>query len=406
MEDVLSDTARRYVVRRTGSNVQHIPAKSLGLVSLLFQRLGQLLTAQKSIQPCTVCSTCPATRSATDPQEMAITVDMDILVDQGSRHAADMGLRSDPSCPLPARFPYVPSLTQLTTVTYIFIQVLVVMPILMPLHILYSPDTIAKTSMIRASVSSLVETSQGRWLWVHTILIWWSSILWLFTALWIIWGGIGYRKREVERLRERHAAQGKSDEEVEGAKQFRTLMVLNIPPDSKSTPYAALTTVRDEEVLREYFDHNLQRHRARTTRSMITMTGAMKEVNKAFIRPALMLARNNNSREVFSRVGSAIGLSDRRDSADLRSGNGTPLTPVSRPAEDAEQSAQQVEGRKSMCDDDDEDGDVDEVILVRKLGSLISLRERRSKVLKDLELVRGVEGLAHSRLMSLLLVAS
>lgn len=126
---------------------------------------------------------------------------------------------------------------ELISVFYIFIQVLVVMPVLMPLHILYSPDTIAKTSMLRASVSSLVETTGDKWLWVHCILIWWSSILWLATALWIVWGGIGYRKREVERLRERQKIQVKQvDEDPEGAKQFRTLMVLNIPPDSEQDP--------------------------------------------------------------------------------------------------------------------------------------------------------------------------
>ena len=134
---------------------------------------------------------------------------------------------------------------------------------------------------------------------------------------------------------------------------------------------------------------------------MITMTGAMKEVNKAFIRPALMMARNNTSREMFSRVGSAIGLSDRRDSADLRSGNsgsGTPVTPAvqSAPVGDTgkELSKERSNDRPrsaELCRDedaDDEEGDVDEVILVRKLGSLISLRERRAKVLQELELVR------------------
>jgi 4-hydroxybenzoate polyprenyltransferase len=123
----------------------------------------------------------------------------------------------------------------LIAVFYIFIQVLVIMPVLMPLHILYSPNTIAKTSMLRASVSSLVETTGDKWLWVHSILIWWSSILWLATALWIVWGGIGYRKREVERLRARQRMQAKEvEEDPEGAKQFRSLMVLNIPPDSTS----------------------------------------------------------------------------------------------------------------------------------------------------------------------------
>lgn len=159
---------------------------------------------------------------------------LDVPIHQRSRHAAKMGRRLDAAQPFLTRFPYVSFRTPLTAVFYIVIQVLVVMPVLMPLHILYSPSTISKTSMIRASVSSLVETSGAKWLWVHTILIWWSSILWLSTALWIVWGGIGYRKREVERLRLRHANKEKVEaEDPEGAKQFRSLMVLNIPPDSE-----------------------------------------------------------------------------------------------------------------------------------------------------------------------------
>ncbi len=111
------------------------------------------------------------------------------------------------------------------TVFYVLLQAAVVLPILMPLHILYAPSNISKTSMIRASVSSLVESSGHKWLWVHSILIWWTSILWMLTVLWIVWGGIGYRKREVARLRARAPA---------SASQYRTLMVLNIPPDSES----------------------------------------------------------------------------------------------------------------------------------------------------------------------------
>lgn len=233
-------------------------------------------------------------------------------------------------------------------VFYVLLQASVVLPVLMPLHVLYAPDNISKTSMIRASVSSLVESSGYRWLWVHSILIWWTSIMWILTVLWIVWGGIGYRKREVARLKARAPAP---------AIQFRTLMVLNIPPD-----------MRDEETLRGYFDHYLSRYRSRA-QPLISMPDAMKEVNKALIRPARMLARNSGSRDV-SRVQSAVNL------AEPPSGRASPDKRVS----------------QDVARDDDVfcekgTGDVDEVILVRKLGSLISLRDRRNKVLKELELV-------------------
>lgn len=127
--------------------------------------------------------------------------------------------------------------------------------------------------MVRAGISSLVESSGSRWLWVHSVLIWWVTICWVGTVLWIVWGGIGYRRREVDRLRrrvegEKQKRQGKerregsgegqegeisgvlvgdvpgaearengemyvNGEEPIGVKQYRTLMVLNIPPDSE-----------------------------------------------------------------------------------------------------------------------------------------------------------------------------
>lgn len=125
----------------------------------------------------------------------------------------------------------------------------------MPLHIFYSPDNISSTSMTRASVSSLVQSSGQRWLWVHAVLVWWMTLTWLATALWIIWGGLAYRKREVRRLAERTRQSreklreqqggevgagpaGQSEawsvgDECEGIKRFRTVMITNVPPDSE-----------------------------------------------------------------------------------------------------------------------------------------------------------------------------
>nr|XP_031860912.1 uncharacterized protein CI109_003639 [Kwoniella shandongensis]KAA5527984.1 hypothetical protein CI109_003639 [Kwoniella shandongensis] len=177
--------------------------------------------------------------------------------------------------------------------------------VLMPLHIIYSPSDVARTSMLRASISSLVQSSGSRWLWVHALLIWWISITWTATALWITWGGLAYRRRELKllegkvkaaRAAKREVTRGEDGEDrfsvgedCEGIKKFRSLMVTNVPPD-----------MRDENVLRDYFDYYLHRH--------------------------------YNRREQTSQ--------------------GT---------------------------------HVDEVILVRKLGTLISLRSRRHDVLKKLE---------------------
>ncbi|WWD17764.1 hypothetical protein CI109_102205 [Kwoniella shandongensis] len=190
--------------------------------------------------------------------------------------------------------------------------------VLMPLHIIYSPSDVARTSMLRASISSLVQSSGSRWLWVHALLIWWISITWTATALWITWGGLAYRRRELKllegkvkaaRAAKREVTRGEDGEDrfsvgedCEGIKKFRSLMVTNVPPDSECVVCSgrALMAVRDENVLRDYFDYYLHRH--------------------------------YNRREQTSQ--------------------GT---------------------------------HVDEVILVRKLGTLISLRSRRHDVLKKLE---------------------
>jgi hypothetical protein len=125
----------------------------------------------------------------------------------------------------------------------------------MPLHIIYAPETIANTSMLKASIASLVESQGSRWLWVHAILIWWVTITWTLTVLWITWGALAYRRREIRRLAERikqsreekrlisggedgRQADGEDDrwtvaDDSEGIKKFRTLMVTNIPPDSE-----------------------------------------------------------------------------------------------------------------------------------------------------------------------------
>jgi len=125
--------------------------------------------------------------------------------------------------------------------------------ILMPLHIFYSSDEISPTSMTRASVSTLVVTSGARWLWVHALLLWWVTLTWTATILWITWGGLAYRRREVKRLEKKVKASRADRQRVtggetgvaegdtacsvgddsEGIKRFRTLMVTNVPPDSE-----------------------------------------------------------------------------------------------------------------------------------------------------------------------------
>lgn len=133
-------------------------------------------------------------------------------------------------------------------------QTCIVLPILMPLHILYAPDNINKTSMLRAGIDGLVASQGSKWLWVHAVLIWWISFTWTSVTLWIGWGGLAYRRRGIARLRENvkstrkeRASESRGEEGPmdtsgsvwpladgsEGIKKFKALMIVNVPPDSE-----------------------------------------------------------------------------------------------------------------------------------------------------------------------------
>ncbi|WVQ62072.1 uncharacterized protein L199_000207 [Kwoniella botswanensis] len=181
---------------------------------------------------------------------------------------------------------------------YTLLQTVVIMPVLMPLHIIYSPRDIAKTSMLRASVSSLVQSSGSKWLQIK--------------ALAAKFAASKETKRTITRGEE---GQDSSSivEDCKGVKRYRTLMVTNVPPD-----------MRDETILRDYFNYYIQRHHAR------------KQSPKN--RPDLKKPR--------------LSL------------NALELTGWT-----------------------NEESDVEEVILVRKLHTIASLRDRRQDVLRKLEIV-------------------
>nr|ODN96786.1 hypothetical protein L204_03495 [Cryptococcus depauperatus CBS 7855] len=217
---------------------------------------------------------------------------------------------------------------------YTLLQTLVIMPILMPLHIFYSPKDIASTSMLRASVSSLVKSSGSKWLWVHALLIWWLTITWTYTILWITWGALAYRQREIKALAAKVRIQKASKREIsrgeeggnenvieencEGIKRFRTIMVMNIPPD-----------MRDKEVLRDYFDYYIRRHRAQKQNPL------RRQPSGQFIKQVIPIGQNPSY---------------------------------------------------SVDVEPKERSNVDDVVLVRKLARLISLRSRREEVLRNLEI--------------------
>ena len=134
-------------------------------------------------------------------------------------------------------------------------QLLTTAVILIPLHIIYAPDTVARSSLARASVTALIDsTSGGRGLlWTHTVLLYWQTICWIAVVVWVGWGNIRMRR---EQLRSplhdaRDADEDKESQDTSGIAstvnrsgwRFRTIKVSNIP-----------LTMRTEDSLRRYFD--------------------------------------------------------------------------------------------------------------------------------------------------------
>lgn len=132
-----------------------------------------------------------------------------------------------------------------------------------------------------------------------------------------------------------------------------------------------LTAVRDEQTLQDYFDYYIKLHRMRkgeaTAMDMIvppaiTGTRPSSESGRHFLLyPGALVHKFHTSRRNLG------------------------LPPV---APSMEKGGSSGDGCAIMNGDEKCSSVVDEVILVRKLGSIFSLRDRRTKVLRQLEMVR------------------
>ena len=141
-------------------------------------------------------------------------------------------------------------------------------PVLFPIHVILSEKD-SPASMTRASVSSLTDSPKGRsLLWVHLIIIFWISITWMMTLLWIAQGLMRMRAANLLATTENRSNQPKIqyrhpypqypfqpavdpmmrvDDQNKGIR-YRTVVVANIPRH-----------LRDEQQLKEYFEYYLAR---------------------------------------------------------------------------------------------------------------------------------------------------
>ena len=154
-------------------------------------------------------------------------------------------------------------------------------PVLFPIHVIFSKGDSA-ASMTRASISSLTNTAKGKsLLWIHLIVLFWVSITWMITLIWVAFGLMRMRAANLLAAAENHPNRPKSqyrhphplyffqpdvdpmmrtDDQYKGVR-YRTVMVANIPGH-----------LRDEQQLKEYFEYYLARKIAKPTIGINTST--------------------------------------------------------------------------------------------------------------------------------------
>ncbi|CAE6478030.1 unnamed protein product [Rhizoctonia solani] len=136
------------------------------------------------------------------------------------------------------------------------------LPVLLPLHITHAPPSVSLRSMTRASLTSLTDSGAfGRdresyngnlkLLSVHVAILWWMSITWVGTLLWICRGAFRLREAMVQdarKEREKYLQENNGVPHPNQGWRLRTVMVSDIP-----------SGLRDEGRLAEYFKRYLSK---------------------------------------------------------------------------------------------------------------------------------------------------
>lgn len=264
-------------------------------------------------------------------------------------------------------------------------------PILFPIHVTFSDDSVSPKSMTRASISSLVGTVKGSsLLWIHLLLLIWVTFTWVGTLLWIIRATFRFRAAKIREAAARAAGQAQAEKDAQyhphphpqypfqalpsldndhstRGIRTRTVMVTNIPPG-----------LRSEKELKEYFEYYMSRPLAKPT------IGVTSAAQPGFIDRSAGFLFNKGMR-VAARL---LEMRSRQAS------NNDVDTTV-----DTKQACRDVPI-------------IDRVVLVRKMSELASLLERREEVLKNLEtahiklaqnVIEAVDEAANARPKSLIL---
>jgi len=215
--------------------------------------------------------------------------------------------------------------------------------------------------MTRGSISSLTSTTKGRsLLWIHLIVIFWVSVTWMMTLLWIVLGLMRMRATNLLAAAGNHLNRPKAqyrhphpqyffrptvdpmipiDDQHKGVR-YRTVMVANIPEH-----------IRDEQQLKEYFEYYLSRKIAKPTIGITTST------QPGFINRYLTYFRNRLRR--------------------IPPGESVHPELMANSSEDGHTAESSGENKRTAV--------VERVTVVRRMSQLATLLERREEVLRVLE---------------------
>jgi hypothetical protein len=152
---------------------------------------------------------------------------------------------------------------------FVLLHTFTTVPILLPIHVHFSSGTGSPRSMTRASIVSLVETQEGQnLLWIHIVLLYYLTLSWIATLVWICRGAFYHRHAQIQRAIERATSAAKdsqyhphphpqycfqslpilNDDRSNRGLRLRTIMVTNVP-----------LHLRSEKDLADYFEHHLSR---------------------------------------------------------------------------------------------------------------------------------------------------
>ncbi|KAG1751153.1 hypothetical protein EDB19DRAFT_1675660 [Suillus lakei] len=235
------------------------------------------------------------------------------------------------------------------TLFFVLVHTFTTTPILLPIHVHFSPDGVSPQSMTRASISSLVETQQGRsLLWIHICLLFWITLTWI--AMRSVDSDIMI-EREAQYHPHPHPQYPFQDipsldtDRSNRGLRLRTVMVTNVP-----------VQLRSEKELKEYFEYYLSRSLDKPS------VGLPASTHPGLLNKLFAFGFNR-----AKRIPQNIGMSARETANGSQEGNdGAPLEQI--PSQNLENVPP-----------------IDRVVIARRMTELASLLERREEILRRLE---------------------